>query len=154
VVEKVRRAVSLVATVLVAILLALAVARPAPRVNATGRGRLLVVLDSSTSMSAKTSDGRTRWQHAVAMARRLMSSTSGGDVSLATTGEGLVEGPTSDTALLERARSSDAVGGADVPWPRVTGTDAVHFITDGARERRSTRRSSCTRSSKPRRTWP
>ena len=71
--EKVRRAVSLVATVLVAILLALAVARPAPRVNATGRGRLLVVLDSSTSMSAKTSDGRTRWQHAVAMARRLMS---------------------------------------------------------------------------------
>ena len=134
--EKVRRAVSLVATVLVAILLALAVARPAPRVNATGRGRLLVVLDSSTSMSAKTSDGRTRWQHAVAMARRLMSSTGGGDVSLATTGEGLVEGPTSDTALLESALDRlTPVGGADVPWPRVTGTDAVHFITDGARER-------------------
>jgi len=134
--EKVRRAVSLVATVLVAILLALAVARPAPRVNATGRGRLLVVLDSSTSMSAKTSDGRTRWQHAVAMARRLMSSTSGGDVSLATTGEGLIEGPTSDTALLESALDRvTVVGGADVPWPRVTGTDAVHFITDGARER-------------------
>ena len=134
--ERVRRAVSLVATVLVAILLALAVARPAPRVTATARGRLLVVLDSSTSMSAKTNDGRTRWQHAVALSRRLLSSTGGGDVSLATTGEGLVEGPTSDTALLESALDRlTPVGGADVPWPRVTGTDAVHFITDGARER-------------------
>ena len=134
--EKVRRAVSLVATVLVAVLLALAVARPAPRVNATARGRLLVVLDSSMSMSANTNDGRTRWQHAVALARRLMSSTGGGDVSLATTGEGLVEGPTSDTALLESALDRlTPVGGTDVPWPRLTGIDAVHFITDGARER-------------------
>jgi Ca-activated chloride channel homolog len=134
--ERVRRAVSLVATVLVAILLALAVARPVPGPAAAAHGRLLVVLDSSTSMLARTADGRTRWQHAVALARRLLGSAGGADVSLATTGEGLVEGPTADTALVESALDRLApVGGDDVPWPRVSGTDTVHFVTDGARER-------------------
>lgn len=134
--ERVRRAVSLVATVLVAVVLALAVARPAPSAGAAAHGRLLVVLDSSTSMLARTADGRTRWQHAVAMARQLLGSAGGADVSLATTGEGLVEGPTSDTALVESALDRLApVGGDDVPWPRVAATDTVHLVTDGARER-------------------
>ena len=134
--ERVRRAVSLVATVLVAVLLALAVARPAPTAGTASHGRLLIVLDSSTSMLARTSDRRTRWQHAVALARQLLGSAGGADVSLATTGEGLVEGPTSDTALVESALDRLApVGGDDVPWPRVSGTDTVHFVTDGARER-------------------
>jgi hypothetical protein len=134
--ERVRRAVSLVATVLVAVFLALAVTRPAPRVTASAHGRLLVVLDSSKSMLARTADGRTRWQHAVALARRLAASAGADDVSLATTGEGLVEGPTSDTALIESALDRlTPVGGTDVPWPRVAGTDEVHFVTDGARGR-------------------
>ena len=50
--ERVRRAVSLVATALVALALALAVTRPGPRVTAASRGRLLIVLDSSWSMRA------------------------------------------------------------------------------------------------------
>lgn len=134
--ERVRRAVSLAATVLVAVLLALAVTRPAPRVTAASHGRLLVVLDSSMSMLARTADGRTRWQHAVALAHRLAAAAGSADVSLATTGEGLVEGPTSDTALIESALDRLVpVGGADVPWPRVAGTDDVHLITDGARAR-------------------
>src|SRR5262249_49351998 len=64
--EKVRRAVSLVVTVLVALALAVAVTRPGPKVAATSRGRLLIVLDSSWSMLARASDGATRWQHALA----------------------------------------------------------------------------------------
>ncbi len=134
--ERVRRAVSLVATVLVAVLLALAVARPVSSVGATSHGRLLIVLDSSTSMQARTADGRTRWQHAIAIARRLMGSAGGADISLATTAEGLVEGPTPDTALIESALDRVApVGGADVPWPRMAGVDTVHFLTDGAHGR-------------------
>ncbi|MFI5178658.1 MAG: hypothetical protein ACHQO8_08845 [Vicinamibacterales bacterium] len=134
--ERVRRAVSLVATVLIAVFLALAVTRPAPRVAASASGRRLVVLDSSMSMLGRTADGRTRWAHAVALARRLAASAGAEDVSLATTGEGLVEGPTSDTALIESALDRlTPVGGADVPWPRVAGTDDVHFVTDGARAR-------------------
>jgi hypothetical protein len=134
--ERVRRAVSLAATVLVAALLAMAVARPAPGGGAASHGRTLVVLDSSTSMLARTADGRTRWQHAVALARRLATSAGGADVSLATTAEGLVEGPTADTALVESALDRlMPVGGADVLWPHMAGADAVHLLTDGARTR-------------------
>ncbi|HEX5069571.1 MAG TPA: VWA domain-containing protein [Vicinamibacterales bacterium] len=130
--EKVRRAVSLVATALIAVLLALAVTRPGPRRGQASEGRVLIVLDSSWSMAARTKSGETRWQRAVRQARSLAASAAG-DVALATTADGLVEGPTSDTALLEtaidRLRPS---GGDSAAWPRVPGTDRVYFITDGA----------------------
>jgi len=130
--ERVRRAVSLAATVLIALALALAVTRPGPARGPASEGRTLIVLDSSWSMAARTSNGETRWQRAVRQARTLAAS-GGGDVALATTADGLVEGPTSDTALIETAIDRLSPAGGDVNvWPRVTGTDHVHFITDGA----------------------
>ena len=48
--ERVRRAVSLVVTVLIALALAMSVTQPGPRAGAASEGRLLVVLDSSWSM--------------------------------------------------------------------------------------------------------
>lgn len=130
--ERVRRAVSLAATILIAVVLALAVTRPEPRHGPASQGRTLIVLDSSWSMAARTSSGETRWQRAIRQARTLAGS-SGGDVALATTADGLVEGPTSDTALIETAMDRLAPAGGDaMTWPRVPGTDHVHFITDGA----------------------
>jgi hypothetical protein len=83
-------------------------------------------------MAATTRSGETRWQRAVRQARSLAASAAG-DVALATTADGLVEGPTADTALIEtaidRLRPS---GGDSAAWPRVPGTDRVYFITDGA----------------------
>ena len=134
--ERVRRAVSLAATVTIAVALALAVTRPAPAAGPSAQGRTLIVLDSSWSMAAHTSTGETRWERAVRQARRLAAAAGGGDVALATTADGLVEGPTSDLALIETAIDRLApAGGADTAWPRVPGADHVHFITDGASER-------------------
>jgi hypothetical protein len=134
--ERIRRAVSLVVTVIIATLLALAVTRPGPRVTASTRGRLLIVLDSSWSMLARTGSGETRWDRALRQARALAASAGGDDVALATTAGGLVEGPTADLALLETALDRLAPeGGEDDAWPRVAGADAVHFITDGAVDR-------------------
>ena len=132
--ERVRKAVSLAATVLVAALLALAVTRPGPAMAGAGaRGRVLIVLDSSWSMLARTSSGETRWDRAVDFARRLAAGAGGDDVALATTAEGLVEGPTSDVALVETAITAlRPTGGDDVAWPRVGGAAVVHFVTDGA----------------------
>jgi von Willebrand factor type A domain len=131
--ERVRRAVSLVATLLVAAALAVAVTRPAPGRTSASRGRLLIVIDSSWSMLARTSGGGTRWDHAVAAARSLAASAGGDDVALATTADGLVEGPTSDTALVETAIDRLRPSGAQIEaWPHVNGADAVHFFTDGA----------------------
>jgi hypothetical protein len=133
--ERIRRVVSLVATIAIAGLLALAVTRPGRGVSAGsgGTGRLLVVVDSSWSMLARTRSGETRWDRAIAEARRLATAASGDQVALATTADGLVEAPTADLTLIESDLDRlTPSGGEGTGWPRVAGVDAVHFITDGA----------------------
>ena len=131
--ERIRRAVSLVVTVAIAVALALALARPS-RIAGRGTaapGRILVVLDSSWSMQAKTRGRDTRWDRAIAEARRLAASSD--QVAIATTADGLVEGPTDEAVLIESALGRLRPAGADArSWPAVPGVDAVHFITDGA----------------------
>lgn len=131
--ERIRRAVSLVVTVAIAVALAFAVTRPSRTAGATAvsRGRMLVVIDSSWSMRARTRSGETRWDRAVAEARRLAASAD--EVALATTADGLVEGPTTDLGLIETGldRISPTGGDATSSWPRLAGAGIVHFITDG-----------------------
>jgi hypothetical protein len=131
--ERIRRAVSLALTIAIALALALAVTRPARNhgTAAVPRGRLLIVIDSSWSMLARTRGGETRWDRAVGEARRL-AAASDVEVALATTADGLVEGPTTDRALIDTTldRLSPA-GGDATSWPRFGDGDAVHFITDG-----------------------
>lgn len=131
--ERIRRAVSLVVTIAIAIALCLAVLRPS-RIGGAGaaaRGRTLVVLDSSWSMRAKTHGGETRWDRAIAEARRIAASSD--QVAIATTADGLVQGLTDDSVLVEAALahlSPSAFG--DTSWPSVSAVQSVHFITDGA----------------------
>jgi hypothetical protein len=131
--EKIRRAVSLIVTVAIAIALGLAVVRPSrlAGAGAAGRGRTLIVLDSSWSMLAKTRGRETRWDRAIAEARRIAATTE--QVAIATTADGLVQGLTDDAVLVESAlgRLSRA-GYGDTSWPSVSGIESVHFITDGA----------------------
>jgi hypothetical protein len=131
--ERIRRAVSLAVTMLIALALALAIARPGRSAGATVTpGRLLIVLDSSLSMNARTGSGETRWERASAEARRLIAAASGGEIALATTADGIVEGPTTDGALIESALDRIKAGGSDTAWPRVANAGAVHFLTDGS----------------------
>jgi Ca-activated chloride channel homolog len=136
--ERIRRAVSLAATVAIALLLALAVTRPGRAsggAEADG-GRLLVVLDSSWSMQALTGTGETRWERAVAEARRVVNGAGMREVALATTADGLVEGPTLDASLIDAALDRLAPGvGERTAFPRLADTAAVHFISDGATAR-------------------
>lgn len=136
--ERIRRAVSLALTVLIALMLALAAARPGRVEGAAdvAAGRLLIVLDSSWSMQARTTTGETRWERGIAEARRLLAAGSGGEIALATTADGLIEGPTTDSTLIETALDR-ARPGADegAAWPRLAGAAAVHFVTDGATPR-------------------
>jgi hypothetical protein len=142
--ERIRRAVSLVITTAIAIALALALLRPALSkiegpLRAAGpvgsSARTVIVVDSSWSMLARTSGGETRWSRAIAEARRLSAAASG-EVALATTADGLVEGPTADRALIESAFDRIAPAGTGAAaWPAVAGADSVYFITDGAMPR-------------------
>jgi len=114
------------------VMLVLAVMRPAPSVTAAGGGRRLIILDSSWSMGAETSSGETRWERAIAEARALIQSSAGDEVAVATTADGLVEGPTTDAVLLEAALDRlMPSGGENSDWPRLSNVSKVHFITDG-----------------------
>lgn len=134
--ERIRRVVSLILTVTIALLLILAAVRPS-RQGAGHLGRLTIVLDSAWSMGARTSDGQTRWLHAVAGARALAMAAGGDEVTIRTTGRGVVEGPTSDGALvafaLDRLRVEG--GGRAFDLADTRPGDAVHFFTDGSSDR-------------------
>jgi hypothetical protein len=132
--ERIRRVVSLVATIAIAVALGLAAVRPSrTAANSASRQRLLIVLDSSWSMLGRTRSGETRWERAIAEARRLSASSAGDDVALATTADGVIEGPTGDPALIETALDrARPAGGEGSSWPRLAGIAAVHFITDGS----------------------
>ena len=134
--ERIRRAVSLIVTVLIAAILGLAVVRPSlSRSSASAsNGTTLIVLDSSWSMLTRTQAGETRWARALAEARRIAASSD--RVALATTADGVVEGVTDDVVLIEAALARVSPSGVEgAIWPAVAGANAVHFITDGARVR-------------------
>jgi hypothetical protein len=135
--DRIRWWVSLGVTMTIAAALALALLRPEPAGAGAGApARVLLVIDSSWTMLARTPAGETRWDRAIAAARARARASGGAAVCVATTAEGVVQGPTSDRTLvasaLDRLRPSGAVDGA---WPRVANVDAVHLFTDGARAR-------------------
>ncbi|MEO6223983.1 MAG: VWA domain-containing protein, partial [Vicinamibacterales bacterium] len=130
--ERIRKAVSWIVITATGVMLMLALTRPAPGVTAAGGGRRLVVIDSSWSMGTRMSNGDTRWERALTKARTLIASSAGDELALATTADGLVEGPTTDSVLLEAALDRIApAGGEQGDWPQLSGVSVVHFITDG-----------------------
>lgn len=130
--ERIRKMVSWIVITLIGVMLVLAVMRPAPTVTAAGGGRRLIILDSSWSMGTETSDGETRWERAIAEARALVQSSAGDEVAIATTADGLVEGPTTDAVLLEASLDRLAPSGGETSdWPKLANVSKVHFLTDG-----------------------
>src|SRR5437667_2563411 len=70
--EKLRKIVSIVIAVTIALLIAMSLARPEME-SLTGKNeRVVVVLDTSPTMNTHTADGQTRWRHAVDRARVLL----------------------------------------------------------------------------------
>ena len=70
--DRLRWWMSLLLATLVALCVALALTRPRMGSSSTALHGLVLVLDNSITLSARTSDGRTRWDHAVERARGLI----------------------------------------------------------------------------------
>ena len=70
--DRLRWWLSLLLAMLVALCVALALTRPRLGSSSTALHGLVLVLDNSVTLSARTSDGRTRWDHAVERARGLI----------------------------------------------------------------------------------
>lgn len=138
--ERYRKVISLIVAILITAALLFAVLRPQRSITdaragsaAARAGRTSIVIDSSWSMLAETSNGQTRWDRAVSRARALAIGAAGEDIVLSTTADGVVEGPTPDVALIEAALDRITPSGGDATaFPRVEGAQQTHFLTDGA----------------------
>ena len=135
--ERIRRAVSLALTILMALALALAALRVRPaaaRAGSQAGGPVHLVLDTSWSMLARTRGGETRWDRGVTLARQI-AAASPEAVSLATTSDGVLVGPTTDRGVIDAALERLSPSGGDGPPWHAAGAHAVHFVTDGGTPR-------------------
>ena len=122
---------SLLLCLLIGLALALALTRPQGLGPAPSR--VVVLLDNSPSMAARTRDGETRWAHAVNRARELIASTRV-DVMLADTmGRAPISGfvpPAQAIAALDQL-GLVSYGPVRLPvLPPLANTE-VHLISDG-----------------------
>src|SRR5690242_15699069 len=74
--ERFRWIISVIVSVVIALLIAISLARPEIEALTGKNERIVIVMDTSPTMATVTSDGQTRWGHAVAQAESLL--TSGG----------------------------------------------------------------------------
>ncbi len=131
--EKLRKYISMLVAVVIALLIALSLARPEIE-SLTGRNeRIVIVLDTSPTMNAETGDGRTRWQHAVERAKSLLD--SGGPTTefrvLDTAGV-TASAFTTDRNEARKLIDQMSPKSADPHFPKVDGTDSqVYFVSDG-----------------------
>lgn len=116
--------------------LALALALTRPQGVGPAQTRVVVLLDNSPSMAARTRDGETRWTHAVNLARELIAST-GADVMLADSmGYAPINGfvrPAQAIAELDRLPAVAYGLVRKLTLPPLTNIE-VHVITDGVAE--------------------
>jgi hypothetical protein len=131
--EKLRRVISILAAVLIGLLIALAVARPEIHWLTGGGERTLLVLDTSPSMLTRTSDGMTRWDHAVTAALRTVNASApSSEFRVADTAGRIDAAPTTDRREIRESieRMKPISGTAGFP-EKDAETAHVHFITDG-----------------------
>ena len=126
-------------SLLLAALIAAAVVSAVVPLRPAGPGgamsKLIVVLDDSPTMATRTTDGATRWDHAVAKARRLIEARpAGARIWLADTMRRVVtpafQNREDALAQLENVRVSHGFP-APVPLPEQPGGIETVVITDG-----------------------
>jgi Ca-activated chloride channel family protein len=131
--EKLRRLISIVLAVAIGLLIALAVARPEINWLTGGGERTLLVLDTSPSMLARTSDGQTRWQHAVDAAMRFVNASApSSEFRVADTAGRVDAASTSDRRTVRESLERMTPVATMARFPVVDeNTTQVRFITDG-----------------------
>lgn len=131
--ERLRRLISLLLALTIALLIALSLGDPVPSQATTVSGRVLLVMDTSYSMASRTRDGRRRWDHAIDRAReQLAAATTATQFALfdtsARTAEPMTRSRTDVRAALDRMAPVPQAGA----FPTLPSeTDRVIFITDG-----------------------
>src|SRR5262245_36441008 len=130
--EKLRRLISIVIAVITGLLVAMAIARPEIALLSGRARQAVIVLDTSPSMQARTSDGKTRWQHATERAVDLIDEAAAGTEFRITDTAGQFDIPsTADRAELRRAIEGMHPRSSSTRFPDVSGAEDLYVITDG-----------------------
>ena len=75
--EKLRRYLSILLAVATGLLVAMSIARPEMEWLTGKSKKTVIVLDTSPTMQARMNDGKTRWEHAVEAANKVVSAGTG-----------------------------------------------------------------------------
>lgn len=131
--EKLRKIISIIVAVTIALLLAMSLARPEIE-SLTGKNeRIVIVLDTSPTMNTHTSDGKTRWQHAVEQARSLLE--MGGPTTefrIVDTSGKMASGFTTDRGEARKLIEQLSPRSAEPQFPKFDSRGSqVFFVSDG-----------------------
>jgi hypothetical protein len=135
--ERLRRYLSILLAVATALLVGMSIARPEVEWITGKSGRAVIVLDTSPTMLTRTSDGASRWQHAVEAAMTMVNAGTGSTQFRIADTSGQFDSPFTDNrAELRRliARMSPVVASPRFPEIDKEPADSetkVTFITDG-----------------------
>ena len=136
--ERLRRLFSILVAVLIGLLIAMSIARPEIEWLTGKTSKTIIVIDTSPTMQARMSDGRTRWQHAVDAAKSLVNQGSfRNQFRIVDTGGQFDSSFTTDHTELRRSIDAMHPVNSATRFPRMeTPANAqnapqVYLITDG-----------------------
>jgi len=131
--EKLRRVISIVIAIITGLLVAMAIARPEIDFITGRQRRAVIILDTSSTMLARTSDGKTRWEHAIGRARELLADAAvSSEFRIADTTDQFDSRFTTDHSELQQAMDRMHPVISPVRFPDVEKTTQdVYVITDG-----------------------
>ncbi len=127
---------SLLLALAIGLSLTSALTRPELRAAGASHQRIVVILDNSASMAARTRDGSTRWKHALEDARRTIQRAGTGAEALVldSAGRAPLTGFVPAAQAVEQLSSvplSPEAGGRVPPLPAGATVTGVHLFTDG-----------------------
>ncbi len=131
--EKLRRILSIIIAVTIALLIAISLARPEVEALTGKNERIVIVMDTSPTMATLRADGRTRWERAISEAMSLLN--SGGpstEFRISDTSGRIASSFTTDRNEMRQLLEKMKPVAADPQFPKVDGSDSlVYFISDG-----------------------
>ena len=132
--DRLRWLISLMIALTIGLSVAAAMGRP--ELSSLGRDvrNITVVIDNSATMSTRTADGFTRWEHAVAHAGQLLRQGSAGGrfLILDTSGQAPPEEPGDRRSALEVLAGLTVSLGGEPEFPDLPeGESEIFFVSDG-----------------------
>ncbi|MCH7932414.1 MAG: BatA domain-containing protein [Gemmatimonadetes bacterium] len=132
--DRLRWWISLMLALTIGLAVASGIGRPELSSPGSGIRNITVVIDNSATMATRTSDGFTRWEHAVAHAGRLLrqGSARGNFLILDTSGQAPSREPGSRRSALETLVGLTVSLGGEPEFPDLPpGESELFFVSDG-----------------------